>query len=405
MFRARFIRAGILFAIAAAGTTSCGDNKFTEPGLQRDVVAVRGFERFLNSAQRESRELLIDGRVTNIEWDLTGNPSVILLQGGGGGGGSYYVLVRSLWTLNQFNETTGFYLLLQWADRSEDRLQEPLVTSADVLADNADTLINCDSGDDTLVRESSWSRSTKQEDQVWVELFSDSLASYPADVWRWGAETTDPATPVNGTEFIGATQDGDSLGSTTHPGAGFLEDLYDMGGGAVRDAGDWTYIYDNHNPGSNVPLFIASKGSRDSRLNRAKPTQFVLWHGGTSPVGTIEKPFGPCEYSNPIREDDASVRDKTWNPGDYVPSFRLKLPSESQLDVIGKGEWLEGKWALEIRRDLRTTQFPDSLPPPPPRSDDVELVPGRRYMMRITIYDGSTKTSSQSQPFPIYLRP
>jgi hypothetical protein len=32
-------------------------------------------------------------------------------------------------------------------------------------------------------------------------------------------------------------------------------------------------------------------------------------------------------------------------------------------------------------------------------------VPGRRYMMRISIYDGTTKTTSRSQPFPIYLRP
>src|SRR5882672_4066399 len=405
MFRARFIRAGILFAIAAAGTTSCGQTKFTQPNLKTDVIAVRGFERFLNSAQRESRELLIDGRATNIEWDLTGTPSVILLEGGGGGA-NYYVLVRSLWTINQFNEFDGFYLLLQWPDRTEDRLQEPLVTSADVLADNGDTLINCSTGNDALIRESSWSRSTRQEDQVWVELYSDSLGSYPADVWRWGAQTTDPCTPVNGTEFVGATQDGDTLGSTTHPGAGYLEDLYDAGGVPVRDAGDWTYIYDNHNPGSNVPLFLTSKGSRDSRLNRAKPTSYVLWRGGRFPVGTVEKPLGPCEYYNPIREDDASVRDKTWNPGDYVPSFRLRLPTDSQLDVIGKGEWFMGKWALEIRRDLIARRPPvGQQQVGDPWPDDLQLVPGHRYMMRITVYDGTAKTSSRSQLFPIYLRP
>ena len=59
MFRARTVRAGILFAIAAAGTISCGETKFTQPNLKTDVIAVRGFERFLNSAQRESRELLL----------------------------------------------------------------------------------------------------------------------------------------------------------------------------------------------------------------------------------------------------------------------------------------------------------------------------------------------------------
>ncbi len=399
MFRARLIRAGILFAVAAAGTTSCGKTQFTQPNLKTDVVAVQAFEQFLNSAQKESRELLIDGRVTNIEWDLTGNPSVILLEGGAGG--NYYVLVRSLWTLDKFGQTDGFYLLLQWPDRTEDRLQEPLITSADVLSDLGDTLIDCSS--DALVRESSWSRSPLQEDQAWIELFSDSLASYPADVWRWGAETTDACTPVNGAEFVGAITDGDTLGSTTHPGGAYLEDLYDLGGGSVRDEGNWTYIVTNHNPGSNVPLAIASKGSRDSRLNRAKPTQYVLWH-------SVQKPFQACENGhapdNPIREDDAGVRDKTWNPGDYVPSFSTSMPSESQRDVIGKGQWLAGKWALEIRRDLITR-----LPLKPnqtvgdPKPDDVQLVPGRRYMMRISIYDGTTKTTSRSQLFPVYLKP
>jgi len=397
MFRARTVRAGILFAIAAAGTISCGESKFTQPNPNSEIVAVQAFERFLNSSQRESRELLIDGRVTNIEWDLTGNPSVILMEGTAGTGGNYYVLARSLWTLNQFGDTDAFYLLLQWPDRTEDRLHEPLVTSADALSDLGDTLIYCQTND-ALVNEASWHRSGLQEDQLWIEMYSDSLGSYPADVWRWGAETTDPATPVNGAEFVGATTDGDTLGSTQHPGAGFLEDLYDAGGGPVRDAGLWTYIQTNHNPGSNVPLRIASKGTRDSRLNRAKPTQYVLW-------ASVDKPMGACEYSNPIREDDAGVRDKSWNPDDYVPSFSLSLPSESQLDVIGKGQWLAGKWALEIRRDLIARPPDVGGIPQPPWSDDVPLVPGHRYLMRLTIYDGATKTTSRSPLTPIYLRP
>ena len=396
MFRAGIVRAGILFAIAAAGTISCGETKLTKPNPKSDIVAIRAFEQFLNSSQRESRELLIDGRVTNIEWDLTGNPSVILLQGGGG---NYYVLARSLWTLDKFGVPDGFYLLLEWPDRTENRLQEPLITSADVFSDLGDTLIHCQT-DDTLLRESSWHRSTDQEDQVSIELYSDSLGSFPADVWRWGAETTDLVTPVNGTEFVGAQTTGDTLGATTHPGAGYLEDLYDMGGGPVRDIGNWTYIQTNHNPGSNVPLTIASKGIRDSRLNRAKPTQYVVW-------SYVAKPFTQCDINNPIREDDAGVRDKSWNPGDYVPSFRSSMPSQSQLDVIGKGAWLAGKWALEIRRDLVARQPPDTTGQVTgnPWPDDVQLVAGRRYLMRITIFDGATKTSSRSSLVPVYLRP
>ena len=112
----------------------------TVPNPQSGLVAVPALEQFLNSAQQESRELLIDGRVTNIEWDVAGNPSIILLDGDGVGA-NYYVSVRSIWTKNRFGENDGFFLLLQWPDRTENRLEHPLVTSADVLSDTGDTLI------------------------------------------------------------------------------------------------------------------------------------------------------------------------------------------------------------------------------------------------------------------------
>ncbi len=398
MFPTKSIRAGILFAIAAASTLSCGETQFTEPNPKTDVVAVRTFEHYLTSPQRETRELLIDGRVTDIEWNVTGDPSIVLLEGQAGGG-NYYVSIRSLWTTGPppLQIPNAIYFLVQWPDGTQDLLQEPLVTSADVYSDDGLKLIDCATSD-ALIRESSWSRSTLQEDQVTLEIFSDSVGSYPADVWRWGAGTTDPVTPVNCAEFVGACQDGDSLGSTTHPTAGYMEDLYDLGGGPVRDQGDWTYKRTNHNPGSNVPLRIADKGTRDTRLNRAKPTAYVLWD-------TVAKNFGRCDSLNPIRLDDASVRDKSWNPGDYVPSFRAAFPTLSQRDVIARGSWLTGKWGVEIRRDLiaRPPAPSDTLTTPWP--DDVQLVPGRRYMLRVTIFDGATKSSSRSALIPLYLRP
>ena len=421
MLHVKWLRAGVLFAVAAAGTISCGENTMTVPNSQNGVISVPATEQFLNSAQQESRELLIDGRMTNIEWDITGNPAVVLVQGDGVGG-NYYVTVQSLWTRDRFGATDGFFLLLQWPDRTENRLEHPLVTTANVLADVADTLfntnpagntdtlfiapgdtlINCSTGSTALVDEANWSRSPAEEDEITIEFFSDSLGSYPADVWRWGAETTDPATPVNATEFTGAALDGDNYGSTYHPGAGWLEDLYDIGGGPVRDAGAWTYVTENSSSGSNVPFFIASKGTRDTRLNRAKPIEYVLWR-------SVDKPIGPCEYENPIRLDNAGERDKTWNPGDYVPSFCLSLPdsTSSQADVIGKGAWIDGKWGLEIRRDLVTRSIildPGGIPKPP-WTDDVQMTPGRTYSMRITIFDGTSGAISRSGLIPIYLRP
>lgn len=400
MIHVKWLRAGILFAIAAAGSISCGETSPTVPNPKTGVIAVPASEQFLNSPQQESRELLINGAVTNIEWDLAGTPSIILVQGDNPGS-NYYVSVRSLWTRDRFGAYDGFLLLLQWADRTEDRLEHPLVTSADVISDNGDTLIDC-STDDALVRESSWTRSPLREDQVTIDFYSDSLGSYPADVWRWGAETTDPATPVNETEFPAGVITGESFGSTYHPGAGWLEDFYDTGAGPIRDAGHYTYEDPNTLPNSNVPRFIADKGTRDVRLNRGKPTEFVLWN-------FTAKPMTACEYDNPIRLDNAGTRDKTWNPGDYVPSFLLSLPdsTSSQADVIGKGGWLDGKWALEIRRDLVTRSIVKLSGGvlPPPWTDDVQMTPGRTYSMRISILDGATGATSRSGLIPVYLRP
>ena len=149
MLSTKSIRAGILIVVATAGTLSCGETEFTEPNPSSEIVAVQGWEQFLNSPQQESRELLIDGRVTDIEWNVTGDPSIILMDGVSGSGGSYYVSVRSLWTLDRFGAPDGILFLLQWPDPTEDRFEQPFVTSADVVSDAGDTL-NC-STDDTLV--------------------------------------------------------------------------------------------------------------------------------------------------------------------------------------------------------------------------------------------------------------
>jgi hypothetical protein len=394
MISSKSIRAGILVAIAAAGSFSCGgETEFTQPNPQSDIVAVQASEVFLNSPQQETRELLIDGRVTDIEWNVTGDPSIVLMEGAGGGG-SYYVSVRSMWTVDRFGAPDGILFLLQWPDLTEDRLEEPLVTSADVVSEQGDTL-DC-AVDDALIREENWTRSGLQEDEVTIEFFSDELGSYPKDLWRWGASTTDFSSPVSATEFTGALGV-DDIGSTEHPSASTMEDFFDMGGGAVSDSGLTTYI-PNHTPSSNVPRRIVDKGTRDSRFNRGKPVPFVVWE-------SVSKPFTKCELLNPIRIDDASVRDKTWNPGDYVPSHRSRLATASHMDVLAKGGWISGKWALEVRRDLTTRPGDLQGVPAPPRDDDVQIEPGRRYLMRISVTDGTTKATSRSPLVPVYLKP
>lgn len=399
MPRRSAIRAGILFAILPWFAISCGTKTATQPGLPQSITAVPAPEQYLTSAQQEARELLVDGRPTPIEWNICGAPTFVLMHGEGGAG-DFYLAVRSLWTSDRFGAPAAFYLLLQWPDISASVLERPVVNdSVDILDDLGNLLVDCraqyDSlgnvvrpGNDVLVRPTSWHRSSIEEDQVVVEIFSDSLGSFPADNWRWGAGTTDPVFPSSTVEFLNAASDGDSLGQFTHPAAGFMEDRYDVGGGPVPDEGRLCYrenftLY----PNGIVPKFLASKGSRDTRLNRGHPVAYTIW-------SYVHQALTACDSLNPIRVDDSSLRDKTWNPGDYVPSYWLIPPTGSQMDVLARGGWAAGKWNLEIRRRLDTGW-----------SDDVQLVPGRRYAMRITVRDASSTRGSRSVLLPLHLRP
>ena len=387
MPRCTTIRVGILFAILPWFAISCGTKTATQPGLSESITAMPAPEQFLTSAQGESRELLINGRPTPIEWNIAGPPTFVLMHGEGGAG-DFYMSIRSVWSTDRFGAPAAMYFLLQWPDQSASFLEQPVVNdSVDILDDKGNLLVDCRAGNDALLRPTSWHRSNIEEDQAVVEIFSDSLGSYPADNWRWGAGTTDPVFPSSTVEFAYAAVDGDSLGQFTHPAAGVMEDRYDVGTGPVDDEGRLCFqpnftLY----PNGIVPNFIAGKGSRDTRLNRGHPVAYSIWY-------YVRQQLSACDSLNPVRVDDSGVRDKTWNPGDYVPSYMLIFPTLSQFDVLARGGWDAGKWNLEIRRRLST-----------PWPDDVELVPGRTYMMRVTVYDASSTRGSRSALLPLKLR-
>ena len=407
MVRRNMTRAGILFVLVGASVLSCGERTPTEPDLNTTLTAVPQTERFETSPQRESRELLIDGRATDIEWLGAGDPTVVLLKGSqGGGGGDYYLSLRALWSYNAItSDSVALYLLLQWADPTEDRQEQPLVTTVDWQDDNGHSLIDCDTND-AIVNPANWSRSPLREDQIVIELYSDANGNYPADRWRWGAGTTDAITPVNGTEFVGAVTDGDTFGSELHPAAGLVEDFYNDGSGWVRDAASPTahpyMLEENFLPGSYVPLFLADKGSRDTRLNRGKPVAYSIWR-------YVARPIGQCDSLSPVRVDDSSVRDKTWNTGDTNPSYVSGFPDSadlySQVDVLARGGYDTGKWVLEMRR-LLAPRSPDvNGVRSPTRPDDVLLLPGHTYGLRVIVYNATKTRGSASSIIPLYIRP
>jgi hypothetical protein len=403
MLRGNVVSGGILCVLFAALTLSCGETSPTQPDLPARIVAVPASEVFANSPQQEPRELLIDGRPTDIEWNLTGSPVLVLLKGNVGTGGEYYASVRAYWTYNPFNgDSVALYLLVQWADRGPDRLEQPLVTSIDWQDDDNHSLIDCGSSDPLHV-EANWHQELGlHEDQIEVEIYSDESGALPADRWRWGVATTDPVTPTSSTEFSSVPPGSRELfGQNAHPTAGWSEDYYNSGAGWVLDAGARTQE-PNTLPGSNVPLFIAGKGGRDVRMNRGKPASLMIWKY------VAQRLSDPCDSLNPIRLEDASARQKTWNPEDYVQSYVSQMPGSSQADVVTRGGWDMGKWAVEMRRRMETRE-PDSTgavsPQSPPHLDDVWLHTGRTYGFRLRIYNASKTEYSESPLIPLYIKP
>jgi len=209
--------------------------------------------------------------------------------------------------------------------------------------------------------------------------------------------TTDPVTPVNPTE-IPTADPAETFGSALHPTGGWSEDYYNSGSGWVRDGGQPMYE-DNFVPGSSIPLLVAGKGTRDTRLNRGKPTSLIIWK-------YVAKALFPCDSLNPVRVDNASEREKTWNPGDYVPSFFTGMPNGSQADVVSRGGWERGKWSLELRRLLMSREpDPNATTRGAPHLDDIELHTGQTYGIRIRIFNASKTQSSVSPILPLYIQP
>lgn len=414
MLRLMTPRVGILFAVLPLLTLSCGEKSPTEPTtLASEIPAVPVYDAFYSPIDilTVPREILIDSRATQIEWDVAGAGNFVLMKGVDGGG-NYYANLRAEWTRDKFEAPIALQVLVQWPDFSENRLDHPIVNdSIDVYNSQGQLAFDCNT-DDRILRPTSWHREDDLEDQVEIEIFSTPAGGYPNDSWRWGACTTDLATPSSPVDFPGA--DNDSIGAFSHPQAGYCEDRWDAGAGPVPDAGRLTYDANYFAyPNGVAPRLVASKGTRDTRLNRNKPVAYCVWRN-------VAEPLRQCTLENPIRVDDATQRDKSWNPGDYVPGWVIGFPFPevtrdslqrliqdyglSSGDVLARGAWQEGKWSLEIRRLLNTGHPADDLAivPPDPLNPNA---PPKVYGIRLTIRDGQTRKTSRSAIVPLILRP
>lgn len=71
--------------------------------------------------------------------------------------------------------------------------------------------------------------------------------------------------------------------------------------------------------------------------------------------------------------------------GDRVPQYLPGAPTGSAADVRAKGAWADGKWTVELARELETGQ-----------PDDTALVASRTYRMALSVHDRSGEMDKAS---------
>jgi hypothetical protein len=270
------------------------------------------------------------------------------------------------------------FFMFQWADTTDDVLPDRLVYTGPEWND-----MDC-GADHALINPLNWTRlpgDADREDRLCIVFeitpVSDDLGSFAArgcqvachggmqvpvratpngkfDAWYWTRARSDPVLKCD--DMV--------LDSTGFRG----------------DEGDAIWRLNLRDLGS-VPRFIA-KGTNSG----LSPNKFVFDPG---PFG---RTFNPCDTINPAT--GINWNDPRDQALDYVPGYLVKVPTGSRNDVTAKGDWEEGRWALEMKRAMNTEDF----------TDDVVFRVDRTYNFAIAIMNGSKVIHSGSVPLVLKFR-
>jgi hypothetical protein len=147
---------------------------------------------------------------------------------------------------------------------------------------------------------------------------------------------------------------------------GYLEDLVaGPGTGLILDPGLPPYV-PNFELGSARPKWVyrceddpfcepeepsqcANRFGERCIVNNGLPLVFI-WRETRQ---FEEEAFSACDTINqaPV---PLGTEPRPWRFNDIVPGYILTYPTDSQADVHGKGEWIDGIWTLEVARPLVT---------------------------------------------------
>ena len=79
-----------------------------------------------------------------------------------------------------------------------------------------------------------------------------------------------------------------------------------------------------------------------------------------------------------------SAGNRLSDPARLTPVEDLKaggfgtVTSQAHQDMLGRGQWQDGKWSVVFARDLRNTD-----------ADDVQFIPGRMFSLAFAVWDGA----------------
>ena len=136
------------------------------------------------------------------------------------------------------------------------------------------------------------------------------------------------------------------------------------------------------------------KAYRTNGLGYADDKHQIL---GTAPAKNareLQQPDGSSFFLE--RRGDAGQSSYTQRmnfdyEGDVLPKYELRRPTGSRADIQAKGTWNDGRWTIQFRRKLDTTQ-----------ADDVVFEPGRSYLFGVSCYEISGDGPYEAWTQPLY---
>jgi hypothetical protein len=281
------------------------------------------------TARKTADEPVVDGKPDKV-WDGVRAQRVKATQGPQG---SVDITIKALYT------DTHVFLLLQWQDKtmSQNRVAQFDGPGWRRLRGGEDQMNLIWEIDDSMksFRERGCAAACHKSGQQ--IQFRTSAASERLDLWSWRSQRTNP---------VGYAEDGwlgnAPLKSQEHGREVVQYHAFDPATGTVGT--------DNWDASTDTPRFT--------------------WNSGAKPGPTL------------LAKDAVAIKPAGSKKGDRLPLETIARPGGSRGDIEARGEWVRGRWTLELKRARSTGD----------KKHDVQFTQtGKPYPFAISVHEDSGK--------------